>query len=45
MAAAHAAAMLLAPELGWDDERTAAEASQFTDACHKELLTAGLDPR
>jgi glycerol-3-phosphate dehydrogenase len=45
MAAAEAAALLIAPEMGWDDEQASAQATQFRDACHKELLTAGLDPQ
>jgi glycerol-3-phosphate dehydrogenase len=43
MAAAHAAATLIAPELGWDEERASEQSSAFIEACQKELLTAGLD--
>jgi glycerol-3-phosphate dehydrogenase len=43
MAAAHAAAALIAPELGWDEHETSEQASQFIETCQKELLTAGLD--
>jgi hypothetical protein len=43
MAAAQAAATLIAPDMGWDDEQATAQAAQFIESCHKELLTAGLD--
>jgi glycerol-3-phosphate dehydrogenase len=43
MAAALAAATLIAPDMGWDEEEAADQATQFVDACQKELLTAGLD--
>ena len=44
MAAAHAAADLIAPDMGWDETETASsQAAHFTEACQKELLTAGLD--
>jgi glycerol-3-phosphate dehydrogenase len=43
MAAAHAAARLIAPELGWTDDEAADQAAQFIEQCEKELLTAGLD--
>jgi glycerol-3-phosphate dehydrogenase len=43
MAAAHAAAALIAPELGWDEQEIAQQASHFIESCQKELLTAGLD--
>jgi glycerol-3-phosphate dehydrogenase len=43
MAAAHAAATLIAPELGWDEHRATEQANDFIDTCQKELLTAGLD--
>jgi glycerol-3-phosphate dehydrogenase len=43
MAAAQAAAELIAPDLGWSTEETAAQAAQFIEQCEKELLTAGLD--
>src|ERR1019366_4645143 len=38
MAAAHAAAALIAPELGWDDQQMADQVSQFVETCQKELL-------
>jgi glycerol-3-phosphate dehydrogenase len=44
MAAAHAAATLIAPDLGWDEREAADQAAQFIERCQKELLTAGLDP-
>jgi glycerol-3-phosphate dehydrogenase len=43
MAAAHAAATLIAPEMGWSEEEAADQANQFIEATEKELLTAGLD--
>jgi glycerol-3-phosphate dehydrogenase len=43
MAAAHAAATLIAPELGWDEQQASEQANQFVETCQKELLTAGLD--
>jgi glycerol-3-phosphate dehydrogenase len=43
MAAAPAVARLLAPELGWDERETTAQAARFVAACQKELLTAGLE--
>ncbi len=46
-AAARAAgevAALIGPELGWDEERTAAEARAYADRVNTELTTAGLDP-
>jgi glycerol-3-phosphate dehydrogenase len=43
MAAAHAAARLIAPELGWTDDEAADQAARFIEHCEKELLTAGLD--
>ncbi len=43
MAAAHAAATLIAPEMGWDEQQAADQATDFIEACQKELLTAGLD--
>jgi glycerol-3-phosphate dehydrogenase len=43
MAAAQAAADLIAPELGWDDQQAAEQVSRFIETCQKELLTAGLD--
>ncbi len=43
MAAAHAAALLIAPELGWSEEEATQQAKGFVENCEKELLTAGLD--
>ena len=43
MAAAHAAATLIAPDMGWDDEAASDQAAGFIEACQKELLTAGLE--
>jgi glycerol-3-phosphate dehydrogenase len=43
MAAAHAAASLIAPEMGWNEQEAADQASAFIETCQKELLTAGLD--
>jgi glycerol-3-phosphate dehydrogenase len=43
MAAAHAAAALIAPDMGWDEQTAATQAAQFIETCQKELLTAGLD--
>ena len=43
MAAAHAAAELVAAELGWDERQATEQANDFIEACQKELLTAGLD--
>ena len=43
MAAAHAAATLIAPDLGWTEEEAADQAARFIESCQKELLTAGLD--
>ena len=43
MAAAHAAATLIAAELGWDAQQASEQADDFIEACQKELLTAGLD--
>jgi glycerol-3-phosphate dehydrogenase len=43
MAAAHAAATLIAAELGWDAHQASEQANDFIEACQKELLTAGLD--
>jgi hypothetical protein len=43
MATAHAAATLIAPDMGWDEETASAQAFQFVETCQKELLTAGLD--
>jgi glycerol-3-phosphate dehydrogenase len=43
MAAAHTAAMLIAPELGWDEREASEQATRFVEICQKELLTAGLE--
>jgi glycerol-3-phosphate dehydrogenase len=43
IAAAHAAAALVAPELGWTEQEAADQAARFIETCEKELLTAGLD--
>lgn len=43
MAAAHAAAALIAPELGWTKAEAAEQADRFIEAAEKELLTAGLE--
>ena len=40
---AHAAATLIAPDMGWDDEAASDQAAGFIEACQKELLTAGLE--
>ncbi len=43
MAAAHAAATLIAPDLGWTEREASDQAARFIETCEKELLTAGLD--
>ena len=43
MEAATAVAALIAPDMGWDDDEALEQATRFSDACQKELLTAGLD--
>ena len=43
MEAATAVAALIAPDMGWDDHEALEQAARFSDACQKELLTAGLD--
>jgi len=43
MAAAHAAAALIAPDMGWDEQTASNRAAQFIETFQKELLTAGLD--
>jgi glycerol-3-phosphate dehydrogenase len=43
MAAAHAAATLIATDMGWDEQEAADQAADFIETCDKELLTAGLD--
>jgi glycerol-3-phosphate dehydrogenase len=45
MDAAPAVAALVAGELGWDEATAADQVAQFTTTRHKELLTAGLEPR
>jgi glycerol-3-phosphate dehydrogenase len=45
MDAAPAVAALVAGELGWDEAAAADQVAQFTATRHKELLTAGLEPR
>jgi glycerol-3-phosphate dehydrogenase len=43
MAAAHAAAALIARDMGWDEQTASNQAAHFIETCQKELLTAGLD--
>jgi glycerol-3-phosphate dehydrogenase len=43
MAAAHAAAALIAPDMGWDEQTASDQAATFIESCQKELLTAGLE--
>jgi len=43
MAAAGAIATLIAPDMGWDEAEVQEQVARFTQACQKELLTAGLD--
>jgi glycerol-3-phosphate dehydrogenase len=43
MHAATAVATLIAPDMGWDEREAAEQATRFTEACQKEILTAGLD--
>jgi glycerol-3-phosphate dehydrogenase len=43
MDAAAAVAALIAPDMGWDERETREQVARFTEACQKELLTAGLD--
>ncbi|HEY3842823.1 MAG TPA: glycerol-3-phosphate dehydrogenase/oxidase [Acidimicrobiales bacterium] len=43
MAAAHAAATLIAPDMGWTEQEATEQANGFIEAFGKELLTAGLD--
>ena len=43
MDAANAVATLIASDMGWDEREAAEQATRFTEACQKELLTAGLD--
>ena len=43
MDAAVVVANLIAPDMGWDEEEAREQVARFTEACQKELLTAGLD--
>jgi glycerol-3-phosphate dehydrogenase len=43
MAAAHAAAALIAPDMGWDEQTASDQAANFIETRQKELLTAGLE--
>jgi glycerol-3-phosphate dehydrogenase len=43
MEAASAVATLIAPDMGWDEAEAREQVARFTEACQKELLTAGLD--
>ena len=43
MAGAHAAASLIAPDMGWDEQEASKQANRFIESSQKELLTAGLD--
>jgi glycerol-3-phosphate dehydrogenase len=43
IAAAHAAATLIAPEMGWSSDEASEQANRFIESCQKELMTAGLD--
>jgi glycerol-3-phosphate dehydrogenase len=43
MEAASAVATLIAPDMGWDEDEAREQVARFTEACQKELLTAGLD--
>jgi glycerol-3-phosphate dehydrogenase len=43
MDAAAAIASLIAPDMGWDEAEAREQVARYTDACQKELLTAGLD--
>jgi glycerol-3-phosphate dehydrogenase len=43
IAAAHAAATLIAPEMGWNTDEASEQANRFIESCQKELVTAGLD--
>ncbi len=45
MDAAPAVAALVADELGWDATTVADQVARFTATRHKELLTAGIEPR
>jgi glycerol-3-phosphate dehydrogenase len=41
--AASAVATLIAPDMGWSEAEVQEQVARFTEACQKELLTAGLD--
>jgi glycerol-3-phosphate dehydrogenase len=43
--AATAIAELIAPDMGWNEKETREQVARFTEACQKELLTAGLELR
>jgi glycerol-3-phosphate dehydrogenase len=43
MDAALAIATLIAPDMGWDEQEAADQASRFIETSQKELLTAGID--
>jgi glycerol-3-phosphate dehydrogenase len=43
ISSAVAAASLIAPDMGWDDEEASEQAARFIESCQKELMTAGLD--
>jgi glycerol-3-phosphate dehydrogenase len=43
IAAAHAAASLIATDMGWNEQETTDQVNRFIESCQKELLTAGLD--
>ncbi len=43
MDAAPAVATLIAPDMGWDEDEAREQVARFTQACQKDLLTAGLD--
>ena len=45
MAAAASRGHLIAPDMGWDEQEAAEQATRFIESCQKELLTAGLDLR
>ncbi len=44
MAGAHRAALLIADDMGWDEQEAAGQANRFVQSCQKELLMAGLEP-
>jgi hypothetical protein len=41
--AATTVANLVAPDMGWDEAEVREQVTRFTEACQKDLLTAGLD--